>query len=262
MSEARETPASDTPPRPPLIVTLDVGSSSVRALGFDAAGRALPGECQLDYEPDTTADGGVEADPERLLQLTAEALDGLLGTLGPRAGAVAAVAVSTFWHTVLESRRRASAHAVYPGPTRGARRPSRARDRVDEGHHARTGCVLAPRICRRGSPGSRSTPAFAASRCFLSFGEYLHLALRRDALQRVDGLARSSSTSIARKGRRDPEAVAFGERLAPLADLDAPLSGSPQWAARWPARPGAGSALGDGACSNVGAGCIGPDRSR
>jgi len=79
------TPAPDTPPRPPLIVTLDVGSSSVRALGFDTAGRALPGECQLDYALDTTPDGGVEADPERLLRLSAEALacKSLISRFGP-----------------------------------------------------------------------------------------------------------------------------------------------------------------------------------
>ena len=89
--------AFQPPPTEPLIVTLDVGSSSVRALCFDAAGRVLPVGRQLRYEQDTTPDGGVEVDAERLLALTADALGGLLADLDDRAGAVAGVGISTFW---------------------------------------------------------------------------------------------------------------------------------------------------------------------
>src|SRR5881628_1904785 len=101
MNLVRAAAPSGFAPSPPVVVTLDVGSSSVRACCFDAAGRALPIECQRTYAPDTTPDGGVEIDAERLLAMTAETLDGLLAALGPRAGAVAAVATSTFWHTLL-----------------------------------------------------------------------------------------------------------------------------------------------------------------
>ncbi len=265
------TPAPDTPPRPPLIVTLDVGSSSVRALGFDAAGRALPGECRLDCEPDTTPDGGVEADPERLLQLTAEALDGLLGTLGPRAGPVAGVAVSTFWHTVLgvgaDGRPRTPLYSW--ADTRSAEAVETLRARVDEkAYHARTGCVLHTSYlpARLLWLAAVAPAAFAASRCFLSFGEYLHLRLFGETRCSV---SMASGTGLFDQHRQEwdgaiLEAVGLRpERLAPLADLDAPLSGlAPEWAARWPAlaRVPWFPALGDGACSNVGAGCIGPDR--
>lgn len=265
------TPAPDTPPRSPLIVTLDVGSSSVRALGFDAAGRALPGECRLDYEPDTTPDGGVTADPERLLRLTAEALDGLLAALGPRAGAVTGVAVSTFWHTVLgvgaDGRARTPLYSW--ADTRSAEAAEALRARVDEkAYHARTGCVLHTSYlpARLFWLAASDPAAFAASRRFLSFGEYLHLRLFGETRCSVS-MASGTGLFDQHRQRWDGailDAVALTpERLAPLADLDTPLTGlRPEWASRWPAlaRVPWLPALGDGACSNVGAGCIGPDR--
>ena len=59
------------PPGDPIVVALDVGSSSVRALAFDGLGQTLDLACQLPYEPITTPDGGVEIDADRLLELTA-----------------------------------------------------------------------------------------------------------------------------------------------------------------------------------------------
>lgn len=103
------------PAGPPVVVTLDVDSSSVRALGFDARGRALPVERQSEYEPRRTPDGGVEMDADGLLRLTAETLDGLLRDLGPGAGDVAGVAVCTFWHT-LPGGRRDHPSPPFPGP--------------------------------------------------------------------------------------------------------------------------------------------------
>ena len=55
----------------PFIVSLDVGSSSVRALLFDASGRQVEGyRAQLTYREDATPDGGVEVNPECLAELT------------------------------------------------------------------------------------------------------------------------------------------------------------------------------------------------
>ena len=263
--------ASDPPLRPPLILTLDVGSSSVRALCFDAAGRVLPVERQLDYEPDTTPDGGVEADPDRLLGLAAEAIDGVLAALGPRAGAVAGVAVSTFWHAVLgvgaDGRARTPLYSW--ADTRSAPAVERLRARVDEkAYHARTGCVLHTSYlpARLSWLATHDPPAFADSRTFLSFGEYLHLRLLGRTRCSVSMASGTGLLDQHRLAWDEPilDAVGIGpERLAPLGGLDAGCTGlRPEWAARWPAlaRVPWLPALGDGACSNVGAGCTGPDR--
>jgi gluconokinase len=256
---------------PPLIVTIDVGSSSVRALCFDAAGRTLPVERQLEYEPDTTPDGGVEADADHLLALAGEALDGTLSALGPRAAGVAGVAVSTFWHTVLgvgaDGRARTPIYSW--ADTRSADAVETLRGRLDEkAYHARTGCVLHTSYlpARLLWLADTDPAAFAESRTLMSFGEYLHL--------RLFGETRCSISMASGTGLFDqhalewdrPTLAALGlgpDRLAALVDRDAPLAGlRPEFARRWPAlaRVPWFPALGDGACSNVGSGCTGPDR--
>src|SRR5262245_59628315 len=85
----------------PVVVALDVGSCSVRALAVAGQGAPLGPQCQRASDPETTPDGGVEIDADRLLTLTVEVVDGLVAALASRADAVAAVATSTFWHTLL-----------------------------------------------------------------------------------------------------------------------------------------------------------------
>src|SRR5262245_4110553 len=85
----------------PLVLALDVGTSSARALVFDDAGRAGPeAQGQVPYAPTTAADGAVELDPTRVLEALAAAADGALAGLPP-AAAIDAVASSLFWHGLL-----------------------------------------------------------------------------------------------------------------------------------------------------------------
>ena len=60
----------------PLVLALDVGSSSIRAMLFTAAGRAVEGQAaQVTYAMSATPDGGVECDAETLLGLVGQAID-------------------------------------------------------------------------------------------------------------------------------------------------------------------------------------------
>src|SRR6185369_13482901 len=62
----------------PFIVSLDTGSSSVRALLFDNQARQMEGfGAQLPYRIQTTPDGGAEVDAEELAQLAIDCLDDL-----------------------------------------------------------------------------------------------------------------------------------------------------------------------------------------
>ncbi len=258
-------------PEPPLVVALDVGSSSVRALGFDARGRALGARHRHDYEPTTTPDGGVEYDPDGLVDLAGEALDGLLADLGRQAEEIGAVAVSTFWHTLLgvgaDGRARTPLYSW--ADTRSAEAVEALRGRLDEkAYHARTGCVLHTSYlpARLFWLRMRDPAGFAATRTFLSFGEYLQLRLFGEARASVS-MASGTGLFDQHAQRWDPptlDAVGLApERLSPIVDLDAPFRGlRPEFAGRWPAlaRVPWLPALADGACSNIGAGCTGPDR--
>jgi gluconokinase len=254
----------------PLVLTVDVGSSSVRALGFGPAGLPVSGGCRVAYEMDTTPDGGVEIDADRLLALVAEALDGLLAGLGSRAEGTVAVALSTIWHTVLglDGDDRPGTPLYSWADTRSAADVEPLRARLDErAYHARVGCRLhTSYLPARLAWLRRHDPArFGTARRFLSFGEYLAL--------RLFGEARASVSMASGTGLLDrttlrwdaPTLAALGlgaERLSPIDDT--PQVGlRPPFASRWPGlrRVPWFPAWGDGACSNVGAGCVGAERA-
>src|ERR671937_1823646 len=85
----------------PLILTLDVGTSSLRTMLYDAQGSALLGaEVQITHSTSVTPDGGVELDPEALFANAVRAIDGILPRVPP-GQTIAGVATCTLWHSVL-----------------------------------------------------------------------------------------------------------------------------------------------------------------
>ena len=61
------------------ILSIDVGSSSVRAGLYDGSGDDVENtEVKLDYEFEYTPDGGASKDADELLDLIARAVDGTL----------------------------------------------------------------------------------------------------------------------------------------------------------------------------------------
>ncbi len=260
------------PPADPILVALDVGSSSVRALAFSRLGEPLGLVCQRPYEPTTTPDGGVEVDAARLVELTGEALDGLVAALGPRIGRVTAVATCTFWHTVLGlgPDDRPSTPVYSWADTRSAGAVEALRAKIDEkAYHARVGCRLHTSYlpARLWWLRERDPAAFRATRRWVSFGEYLGLRLFGELRTSV---SMASGTGLFDQWARrwDPgilEVLGIApEQLGPIVDLDQPFRGlRPEFAARWPGFATVPwlPALGDGACSNVGAGCTTASRA-
>lgn len=254
----------------PLVVALDVGSSAVRVVAFDAGGRTVAA-AHTPYAMDTTPDGGVETDADRLCDLAAETLDQLLSSLGTR-GPVAAVATSTFWHTVLgvgpDGRARTPLYSW--ADTRSAPQVRELRRRLDEAaYHGRTGCPLHTSYlpARLLWLRARDPDAFRGSARFLSFGEYLHLRWLGETRCTV---SMASASGLYDHAREDWDPVTLEAldlepaRLGPLGDLSPPLGCLRETlAARWPALRGVPwfPALGDGACSNVGCGAVTPGRA-
>ena len=86
----------------PLVLSIDVGSSSVRAAAHTVDGSPLPGsEAQIASSFDTTPDGGVQIDPDALFDRMGQAIDVTLRRLGSRASAVQGVGASVFASSVL-----------------------------------------------------------------------------------------------------------------------------------------------------------------
>jgi gluconokinase len=259
--------------RAPLLLALDAGTSSVRAIAFDAeANPIVGGETQLPYTLETTADGGATYPAEHLFDLTVKAIDGLVAHLGYRAADVAAVGMTSFWHSLMgiDAAARTTTPVLYWADTRSAPDAAALRDRLDaEAVWQRTGCRLHPSYW----PAKlhwlrRTTPeTFKRTSRWLSFAEY--------ALGRLCDAPASAVTNCMASGTGllDVHALSWDEgmlaaagisavHLSPLAELGLPGRLRREFAARWPALAGAAwfPALGDGACANVGSGAIGPSR--
>jgi gluconokinase len=95
--------AQDPPDRSaPVVLSVDVGSSSVRAAAHTADGSPLPGsEAQIASSFDTTPDGGVQVDADVLFDRLARAIDVALRRLGSQADAIRGVGASVFASSVL-----------------------------------------------------------------------------------------------------------------------------------------------------------------
>jgi len=252
---------------PKSILALDIGTSSTRALLFDASGDKIGDAAQSPYDQTTTPDGGVETDADALVELTFGCIDELHARLP---GDVLAVATSCFWHSLMAVD--ASGNALSPlyswADNRAAPWIAPLCATLDEDTaHARTGCVFHTSYWPAKLLWLHHTrPKLFEQTRWISFAEYLELKLFGKA--RVCH-SMASGTGIFHQTNCDwddetlcalPLARA---NLSPLCDFEPNAGGLLEsFALRWPRLASAKwfPGLGDGACSNVGSG--GTDASK
>jgi len=256
-----------------IILTLDMGTSSVRAMLFDARGRALPDmEVQLPYAQRTTGDGGVDAEAETLLALTVSCITQLLKKTDRTAlSRLAGVGISCFWHSLVGvgDDNRAVTPVYSWADTRSQSQAQALAKVIDENdYHGRTGCVLHTSYWPAKLRWLKETQPeiFGKARCWMGFGEYLALRLFG---QSSCSLSMASGTGLFNQNFADwdmPTLDALSltpECMNPLVDRSTGQTGlAKEWANTMaplkslPWFP----AVGDGACSNAGCGAM--DASR
>lgn len=256
----------------PLALAIDVGSSSVRALVFDALGRQVPGtERQITYALATTPDGGSMADADALVDLVVRCVDHVLHSCGDHAGWIGAVGVTTFWHALLglDATLQPTTPVYMWADTRSSADARALADAHDSDKiHRLTGCRLHSSYWPAKLRWLQHTQgvAFGNVAQWVSFADYLSL--------RLHGVLRTSISLASGTGMMDasttdwsPRMLALSgirrEQLPPIVDRDEPLPPlKPAWRERWPALANATwfPAIGDGATANVGSSCVGADR--
>ncbi|MGI8550749.1 MAG: gluconokinase [Dehalococcoidia bacterium] len=251
----------------PLVLTLDVGTSSVRAMIWDRQGNWLPGlEAEIEHSMTTTADGGVETDPETLFKRTAKSIDAVLDLAGTRASSIGAVGISTFWHSLIgvDSAGTPQTPLYTWADTRSRKAAEELKRRLDERQvHGRTGCMIHTSYlpAKLLWLSQEHADVFARVRSWMSFGEYLFLKLFD---RPVVSLSMASGTGLFDQDTSTWDAPVLEAlpinvgQLGQLVDANTGLSGlKKKWANRWPALRDVAwyPALGDGACSNVGSNC-------
>ena len=247
-----------------MLLVLDIGSSSVRASLWSERAEPAGEMVKLPYQRREAPGGVAEVDPMELLELTASAVDqALVG-----GAEVTGVATSTMWHCLLGLD--AGGEPVTPVYTWADRRAVEAaaglRDRLDEAAvHARTGCPLHSSYWPAKLAWLREAEPerFAKVAAWVSPAEHLQRVVFGDAPVSTS-LASATGLFVQHPREWDSELtelLGVRETLPPIDDT--PRSGlRGEWAKRWPALREVPwyPPTGDGASSNVGAGCATPDR--
>lgn len=256
----------------PLILSLDIGTSSVRAGLFDRLGRAVDGlEARESQEIRATKEGVSETHADFLLERVWGCIDTVMVHAGSLSTQIRGVGTCTFVGNILGVDRNGSAMTPLRtyADTRADDEAERLRKEFDETEvHDRTGCrfhpAYLPAFFRWFAQAERDL--FHRVHRWVSIGEYLDLKLFGDA---------SVSYSVASwNGLLDRHRLVWDEpllralpirveQLSPLTDSNIPRLGLvPEFSKRWPALRNVAwfPALGDGAAANVGSGCISPAR--
>jgi gluconokinase len=255
----------------PLALGVDLGTGSARAYIMDGAGRRLGG-ARHPYAWRTAPDGTVEADADAVVDLVLVAMDGAVPSIPPGA-TVRAVGFSALWHTLLavDVAGRPVTPVYAWSDTRATAAAAELRASLDPDRvHSRTGAMLHPSY-----PAAkllwlaRAEPElFRRARRWLSLPEYLWLRLTGDHAADLSIAAGSGLVDQARLEWDDEllgacgvtpgqlGRIAVGHEAATVPGRD--VTG----AERWPALRDAAWRLpvGDGACANVGSGCLDPFR--
>jgi gluconokinase len=256
----------------PLIVALDIGTSSIRAALFDRLGRAVEGfEARRTHEFRTDGEGASEADPDFLLDLVFQCLDQVMARAAEIPLPLGGVAACSFVNNILgvDSNHRVTVPLTTYADTRSAGEiPGLRNDFDEERTHDRTGCHFHPSyLPARFRWLARSRPElFRKTARFVSIGEYLDLKLFGEAAVSYSvaswtGLLNRNALTWDRELLRGLPVEE--SQLSPLTDADRPRRGlGGDFSGRWPALRDVPwfPAVGDGATANVGSGCVSPQR--
>jgi gluconokinase len=244
----------------PLVVAVDIGSSSVRGALHDRSGRTVRGSAvQVRYTWNTAADGSVRLSDRVLVDVVDQALDEIDAAVGHLLADVVAGGISCFIHSIvgLDDAGRPMTPVLSWADTSSAGEAAALRERVDpKAVHATTGAPIhagywPARVLRlrREEPGIRRWAGLA------------ELVVERLTGRAVVSRSMASGTGLLDRARGTWAEGLLAEiaiepgQLPPLVGDDEPIGAlSDSASERWPRFSHVGwfAAWGDGGCGNVG----------
>lgn len=229
-----------------LVLSIDVGTSGVRAALFDERGDQVEG-AQASTQRELA--GFAELDPDALVGEVISTLDELSARIGRHVGGET-VAISTFWHSLMgvDAKGAPTTPLLTWADTRAVQAAKELRAEFDENEiHARTGCRFHPSYWPAKLRWLRAEhrAAFDNTHEWLGFGEYLCSKLFGTTGTSVS-MASATGLFNQRTCNWDPELVReIGvplETLPPILTDQTPI------------------VVGDGAANNIGGGCTTKDK--
>lgn len=251
----------------PYILALDIGTSSVRAALYNFAGDALPATMVKNERTlNLTVEGGAEIDARAAFGQVVQAIDDVLEKAKNIAGEISAVAVSSFWHSLIGVDEKGEPTTKLFGwaENRPAKYVPTLRRKLNETEiHNRTGCRFHSSYWTGKILWLREDfpDAFAETAKWLSFGDFAALKFFGEAITSVS-MASGTGIFDIRRNVWDEELLRFlkikPKNLPFITETDAQtfrLSG--KFARRWARLKNAEwfLSIGDGAANNIGAGC-------
>lgn len=252
----------------PLILVLDIGTSSVRAALYNGEGRVLP-ETFVKHERTLTStdDGGAEIDADEAFAQVADAIDDVIDKAKGVNGEIEYVAASSFWHSLVGVDKKGNPTTKVFGwaETRPAKYLPALRKKLKETDvHNRTGARFHSSFwpAKLLWIADAYPKIFAKTERWLSFSDFAALKLFRTPATSVS-MASGTGIFDIRKSAWDAQLLKFlkitPENLPEIVGKDSQtFSLTEEYAKRWPKLKDAQwfPAIGDGAANNIGAGCI------
>ena len=252
-----------------LVLTIDVGSSSVRANIFTSGARRLSEyETQLPYEMSYVGEGGTEVSGAALVERAMLAVDGTLEKAGELAGRIVGVGMCSLVPNVVGLD--AAGEVVTPvymwADTRSVRQERELRGRLDEEEvRERTGCPIHASYLPARLPWLREMMPEAYGRVdkWVSVGDLAQMRLFGKVRQ---SLSVASWGGLLNRHSLDWDEGMLGaielsrDRLPSLVDVGDEMRGlREEFAGRWPVLRDVPwyPCVGDGVTSNLGSGCFG-----
>lgn len=251
----------------PLILALDIGSSSVRAALYNREANVLQKtSVKISREFTTTKDGGAEIDAGEACDQVITAIDAVLRRTAKSKDEIAAVASCSFWHSLVgvDALGRPTTPVFGWADTRSRKYSAVLKDKFDEsvvhnqtGSHFHSSYWPAKLLwLRREFPG-----IWARTARWLSLSDYIALKLFGTPTTSV---SMASGTGIFDIGNCDwnSELIRYlkveTSNLPIVADDGAMFQVNKKYAKRWPRLASAKwlSTIADGAADNIGTGCV------
>lgn len=254
------------------VLSLDIGTSSVRGMVFDEKGMPIDGiGKQISYSMDKTADGGEFYDVDALCNLVFDILDAVAKQVEQQNTEIIAITGCTFCHNVLGVD--AHGNPCTPILNWSDNRPASVMDDLQQkldpaSYTARTGCPFhASFLPAKLTWLAETMPReFKQAKYWMSFSEYLLFVLTGERKCSIS-MAAFSGLLNSPLCEWDEETLSVlpihVEQLSLLDDKDGAYEAlKPEYQQRWQSLQQAKwfPMLGDGACNNIGSGCSSPDR--
>jgi gluconokinase len=253
--------------KPSLVLSIDVGTSGVRAALFDDRGnQVFAAKKRRNAAP---ASDLAELDADTLVDEVIKTVDELLINVVGTSAQIELIAISTFWHSLIgiDNSGRATTPLLTWADTRAAAIANDFRSRFNESEiHSRTGCRFHPSYwpAKLEWLKQEHPEKYRNTRRWLGFAEYL---CRRLFAETATTISMASATGLfnQRQCNWDSDFIdALGISPGSLPEIKSRLNSqlADAFAVRWPALAEARlvTIVGDGAANNIGAGCSTKDK--